>query len=266
MLALATIGSARAGGPIRLWNSAGETVEGYGAIVTRMKPGTELLLRGGENPRTVTIGKFLGNGNTSVIYDIGDGRAIRLPRGDGLSPLGPAYSAYIYWFAEGAEHVSETEAPIVKVYSRESAKERYLIVEKLSPPKGVDTLYSLEDLVKGRVKGKKLAEKMTAELLDDFAPATWQLRFVADMRSDQILYTSRGWLIADLSSTVKFAREVRDATLFSAMGKLPISWRLKLEKRVLAARRDADLSGNFGDFLLAEYRRCVGWMKGVVAF
>lgn len=256
---------ARGGDPIRLWDAKGEVVSGYGAAVTRLPPGTEILLKEGTPPVTAKIVRFLGNGNTSVIYEIEGGRAIRLARGEGLTALGPTYDAYLYWFAEGAERVAATEAPVVKVFP-ESWKERYLIVEALVPPEGVPRLYSFTDLLDGTIKDEALKKKMTTALLDDFAPKTWQLRHVADMRSDQLLYTNRGWIIADLSLTVRMARTTRDATLFSAMGRLPPSWRLKLEKRVFAARTAAELKGNLAQHVIGEARRCVGWFNGLINF
>lgn len=265
LLALITASTlALAGEPIRLWDATGEVRSGYSAAVRRLPIGAEILLKEGTPPVTAKILRFLGNGNTSVIYEIEGGRAIRLAKGEGLTDLGPTYDAYLLWFAEGAERVERTETPIVKVFHEESWKERYLIVEALEPPTGISELYSLEDLVRGNVRDPALKKRMTTELLDDFAPKTWQLRHVADMRTDQLLYTKRGWIIADLSSTVRMAKTARDATLFSAMGKLPPGWRLRLEKKVFAARAEAEFKGNFVQFVLGETRRCLGWLRGMV--
>jgi hypothetical protein len=262
---LATV-SAHAAGPVRLWDEQGNAVSGYGNSIRSLPPGLQIQLKDGNPPTVVTIGKFLGSGNTTVIYDIGGGRAIRFAKGEGLAPTGPSYEGFMIWYAEGAERIERIGAPVVKVFQSESVINHYIIVEKLVPPDGVADLYSLEDLVTGRVQDHALRARMIDTLMNDFAPKTWKLRFVGDMRSEQILYTSRGWLIADMSSTVRSARAIHDSTLFSAMGKLPISWRYRLEKQVLAARREAELNGSFAQLILAEVRRCIGWLTGAVAF
>ncbi len=249
--------------PVRLWNSAGEVTDAYAANVHRLPPGTLLHLRQGQTARIV---RFLGAGNTTVIYEIEGGKALRLAKGVGISDMGVAYDGYLAWFYEGMRKVSATETPAVKVYAEESWPTRYLVVEKLEAPTEINRIYSLEEVLAGEVEDTEMKRRMLYELEHEFAPRSWALRFVSDMRTDQLVYTRRGWIVADLTSTVRFAKATRDSTLFSSMGKLPISWRLRLEKRVFAKRELENLRGNFITVAMAEMRLCLNWFKGVVAF
>src|SRR6185436_18128389 len=101
---------------------------------------------------------------------------------------------------------------------------------------------------------------------EDFAPKTWSLRHISDMRTDQVLYTRRGWLVADLSNNVRYAKAVQDATIFSSMGKLPPQWRAKIERRVIAKRVSKDLRGGFLKQVFARFRRCQMWLQGSINF
>jgi hypothetical protein len=249
--------------PLRLWNAKGDLVDAYDFTVGRIPSGTRLELKPGI---VVTIGRWLGTGEMTYVYEIGDGKVIRLPKGSGLSKMGPAYSGFSVWFEEGVAKVEKTAAPVVKVFHEESWPDHYVIAEKLEPGAGLERLFSLEDLIAGKIEDPKVAERLEAELLVDFAPRTWLLRHVSDMRTDQILYTSRGWIIADLSNTVRHAKVVEDATLFSSMGKLPPAWRLKLERAVTDHRRRLAVRGSKLDEVLARVRRCTLWFQGAMNF
>jgi hypothetical protein len=249
--------------PVRLWDQSGETVANYDYVVRGLRPGTQVQLR---DEQIVTLGRVLGAGNTTIIFEIGSDKALRLPKGEGLSPTGVAYAGYMLWFYEGSSKVEASETPVVKVFREESIADRYLVVEKLKPDETLGQIFSLEDLVKGRITDPAVAARLERELLEDFAPKTWALRFVSDMRSEQILYTSRGWVMADMSQTVRFAKAPGDATVFSAMGALPVSWRSKIEKTIVRERGIRQLKGTFLDGTLAGVRRCMLWFQGAAAF
>jgi hypothetical protein len=256
-------GTLFAADPVRLWEDSGRTVSNYDYVVHGLRPGTQVELR---KDQVVTLGRALGSGNTTYIFEIGEDRALRLPKGEGLSPVGVAYAGFMQWFYEGSAKVEATETPIVKVYREESIADRYLVVEKLIPDPSLGQTYSLEDLVKGRITDPTVATRLERELLEDFAPKTWALRFVSDMRSEQILYTSRGWMMVDLSQKVLFAKTPGDATLFSAMGGLPMGWRTKIEKVIVREREVRKLRGTFVEGSLAGVRRCLLWLQGAAAF
>ncbi len=241
---------------IELWDSKGECKSNYDLNVGRLPKGSTLNLGNG---KSVTIQGLLGRGNTTYIYDIGNGKAIRLPRGSGVSELNVSYQGYLTWFNTGFLKLAGTEAPIVKIFSEESDVSRYLIVENLS------VAFTLEDLIYRKSELQpEMAAEATRALLEEFAPKTWQISFVSDMYSSQLFYSPRGWVIGDLTSTVYFAKNTASATLFSSMGQLPLNWRLKLEKSVKIAREEKLHHGSFLAHSVHNVIHCARILSGMV--
>jgi hypothetical protein len=244
--------------PIRLWKN-GEFVSGYDGIIRRIAPGTKVELA---PDKVVTIAGSLGYGRATMVYALEDGRVLRLPLGSELGKNLISYRGLMGWVYEGMEKLETLGVPSMKIYREESVADLYQIVEKLEPPDGVEHLYTLEDLVRGRIKDRSLADRMEKSLFEDFAPKTAGVRFVGDMGSNQIAYTRRGWVVMDLNDVVKEAKTIQDSTFFTSMAFLPIRWRVRLERAVIQERRTLEIKGTWADLILAPTRRCMHWLMG----
>ena len=242
LLAISALG--RADGSIRLWNQDGDLVPNYDVLVSQLRSGTELELAPG---KIVRLGRFLGKGNTTLVFSISDGKALRLPLRSGLTPWGGVeYRAFIDWYLEGYQKLKDTEIPLVKVFEDESSPPDYLVVEQEK------IRFTLKDALDRGLTDDELGR------LKDFARKTWKISYVGDMRPDQIGLTDHGWVLIDYNHVVLRASSVSNPSLFSRMRKLPKGLEKQLTQEVRQVRRLRE-----GELVPGKFKCLFDTLKGI---
>lgn len=222
---------AQADDPIRLWQKNGEMVREYDSRAYTLKGGDRLELR---SDWVVKVIGRLGNGETTLIYEIEDPRtkkrhALRLPRGSELYRNTP-YDAFIEYYWRGYQALLPYEIPVLALDLNLSQPPRYLIVEKMIGQKTLEEFLSDQSL-----KGQRLGVEPPESLIA-FARKLWKLRKVGDMHTGQIALTEKGWILFDYNDVVLPASSHQDANLFSYMRGLPHPWRQALTQVIQEER------------------------------
>jgi hypothetical protein len=205
----------------------GHRTQNYNEAIALIQPGDRIQLDG----KTATIYSILGNGNTTKIYDIGRGLALRLPISLGYFRGTTDYKTFISEFYKGYEFLQKTGIRIVRVSRELSRPPKYLVVEK------VETKFSLRDYVSGMVYVSEYERDLANQQLIQFARSTAALRQIGDFHIDQLRWTGREWILMDYTSGNQIAHYFEDPTVFTNMQGLPEFYRIGLINEVLGIRR-----------------------------
>lgn len=146
----------------------------------------------------------LGEGNTSKIFEIPGGRALRVA-------LTPADERILRTFYDGYKALKRYGVATVTLDITNSNPSSYLIVEK------IEILFSLEDFTHTN-KARLLPEQrkqVESELLD-FAESTWAFSSISDGHGGNIVYTDKGWKLIDWMSGHKLAQSTQSKTIFGS--------------------------------------------------
>lgn len=185
----------------------GEPVANYNDIVRTLKQGDMVSFSNGQR---FSIKGLLGKGNTTWVYELEDGRAIRLPLSSSLEQLfGLTYRDYITQFIYGAESLQNNGVPTVGVAKEESLLGEYAIVEKL------EILYTLSGYLKARRSLYPVVRSAIDNQLVDFAIKTYKYETIGDMHDEQIAYTTRGWVFFDFTNRHVRALNLNSSTIIS---------------------------------------------------
>jgi hypothetical protein len=218
---------------VTLWNP-GEPdeprsqIRQYNRRIRSLRAGDELIL--GPSKRVLILGR-LGSGNTTAIYAIEGGRAIRLPLRSGRFKKSAPYPRYVDLYLRGYRQLKDTGIPLVRVFEEESVPGRYLIVERHEPR------FTLGEFMRNKPRlPSDEWERIYAEL-QGFARKAAGLAFVKDLHLNQIVWTERGWILMDYMDQVRKSRSVLRSTIFTTM-KLPVERQRDLIAVVRSERLD----------------------------
>jgi hypothetical protein len=129
-------------------------------------------------------------GNRTIIFDIGDGRALRVPK----TVRDLDFSCY---FRKGATELEGSQLQKVKVFLDESPLDcHYVVVEK------VNVLFTLEYFFAQRtqalsdtVLGVNVEKAMLA--LDRFMLSTYEFTRISDFWPFQVVFDGENWIVLD---------------------------------------------------------------------
>lgn len=217
------------GKEVRLFDSSGEQIYDYKQELDSLQRDDVLVF----DQKKFKIESFIGEGRTTRIYSIGEGRAIRLPLNRGAFSKNLSYANYIQEYYLGYENLKNSKVPIPKVYIEESDPQKYLIVEELK------TSFNLYEFLqeKNRVNIKNW-HNIYAEL-KKFARLTSEFTYIEDAHIKQIVWTNKGWVLLDFMSRAKKSSDSLENfnhSIFLNMADLPQNIKQDLHGAVLAER------------------------------
>jgi hypothetical protein len=193
-----------------LFTAPGVPASNYNEIVRKLGLGDEVVFSDGRKYR---IEAKLGSESTTRVFDVGGGKAIRVPIQQGRSPLmiRGDFADFIDSYLEGYPTLRDRGVSVVKVYLEESLPREVVVVEKLNVRFHLDEF--LRKDFKKRVTPEEY-ERLWAEFTE-FARSTWAFRNIGDMREGQIAYTSRGWVLFDFTRYSTLASQVESGSIFA---------------------------------------------------
>ncbi len=179
-----------------LFQAPGVESENYAALSEKIQAGDSVSF---SNGKTFEILAVLGSGQTTRVFDIGKGLALRVPKHE--------YSRFINATLDGYQRLHENGIPTPEVHLDQSLRSEYVLVQKVS----VDT--TLDVIIKKRMLQGELKEKLIA-----FLASTFRLREIGDFKWDQIAWTGSGWILLDWTNIERFAQTIEDNTVMQCMG------------------------------------------------
>ena len=165
--------------------------------------------------RRFTIQGALGEGGTTRVFDIGNGRALRLPSSAANCCK---WNQYIL---DNGPILDRAGVPVPQVYVEESSKlGHYVVVEKVQ----VRTTLAdaLSDLSRGRMTLAEFEQYVPS--LVEFARSTASLSYISDFKPAQLGWTGQKWVLLDWANAPHFAVSMKEVTVFErspAFNRLP---------------------------------------------
>lgn len=163
--------------------------------------------------------KYLGDGGTTMVFDIGDGKVLRMSKTDDPTNIewGPQ------GFVNGHREISANGVPTVKIYKTD-LDNGFNIVEKISIDKKVGTF---DDYLIRKARGEYTPAEI-AKIENDFysfTDKTYQYQYFRDFKADQMIYTTdRGWILADVAPGNRlYVNKNENKTVFETGNKFPES-------------------------------------------
>jgi hypothetical protein len=182
---------------ISLFDANGNQSATYDQDIERVTKGDVLRFE----DRDFKIVGTLGQGGNTKIFELENGRALRVPLRSGLF-FGVPYVAFIDQYYAGAVKLAAEGVPVPQVYATRSGQ--YIEVEKLN------VKFSIGQLLRKEKKLTKTEYVKVINELVEFAGKTAKFLTIADFYSANVLYTDRGWIDADFHEKVEYADTVLD--------------------------------------------------------
>ncbi|MGZ3769162.1 MAG: hypothetical protein ACXVCP_06625 [Bdellovibrio sp.] len=156
-----------------------------------------------------TVKSVLGNGDTTIIFDIGKNKALRVPirvnaqQGDAeTKPV-----QLLNDFLNSNLGLRAVGANVVKVYPEESRKGRFIVTEK------VDVQFTLEDFLEKQLDQAAFLE----DQLVLFATSFWAVKNLGDFSPRQIAWDGKKWILLDYGYSADYIESFRDKkTIFDS--------------------------------------------------
>lgn len=165
-----------------LFYTDGRPVDDYEDAVRNLRPGDKVRFPDGNS---FTLGERLGNGGATVIFDVGEGKALRIPIHEWAIEL-----KLMEQFLELYNKLDDESIPLIKVFTNESSLDgTYAVVEK------VDFEIDLPKYLKSGTKDPA-KEKGLRHLLYAFAPYAE----FPDFKLDQFVWDGEEWVMLDWSN------------------------------------------------------------------
>jgi hypothetical protein len=175
---------------LELFNSGTQTPN-YTKLVESIRAGDTLVFSGGTR---FDVTEVLGNGMTTKIVAIGDGKALRIPLASGIfDDFGrkTPYTKFIDFFLDGYVKLRERDGPVVETFVEESRRGEFAVVrhEKVR--------FFYHDFLANKVAlSAEDRAKAEADLVE-FARKTWGFIIVGDQFEEQVrsrlgFFRSRG--------------------------------------------------------------------------
>jgi len=179
-------------GQVQLFQMDGlhRQVGDYIVKVNSLEPGDELIF---SNGKKVTIGKLLGSGNMTLVFEIaGDpGQVLRIPKSSGeFRTQGASYSDFVNAFLMGNRTLKRWKIPSVEII--DAYPGQYVIAER------IPTRFTFTAFLENYEIPPPLRKEMKKALVE-FARKTAPLETIGDFHSDQLVYVQerKEWVLLD---------------------------------------------------------------------
>lgn len=191
--------------PLVLFDKQGNPVPEYDTRVTLLKQGNTIQF----SDTSYRIGPKLGGDQSTRIHRLDDGRAIRLALKVNLIPrLDDYLVAY--------QQLKHTDAPMVRVFPTLSKRGQRVITEELFPDPEVGRLMTLKEFAEGAIaQNSTLFARMAVDLVKFAEETAFFVKF-GDQGARQVVYCSRGWVLADFSTGHQIAQSAWEPIAFCA--------------------------------------------------
>ncbi len=214
----------------------------YNSQIEKLKSGDRIHLNG----KSFALQRFLGEGQVTKIWDIGNGKAVRLLKRHAPVPcmemlfegfdnsdiLPTAHTTDIYSdFANGyyraALDLKRLEVPVIRIYAEESQPPFFTVVEK------IDFETHLEDwLLTGDTGNPEMLLAWRR-----FLESTLGLSHIGDLKGDSIVYVpGRGWVLIDFSGPVSESGLYEEDVVYQKLRQLESDSRAKRHHRLESGR------------------------------
>ncbi len=173
----------------------GYQVQDYNNIVIMLKEGDTVIF---SDKSEFVMGKYLGEGDLARVFDVGNGRVIRIAKG--------GYQGYLNSSLVLYKGLAKLGIPTDKVLNKKRPTPikplEYLIVEKIS---GI----TLKDLI--RDPSKASFEELTRARLAlvEFARKTAHIFYIRDLKADSLVWDGQSWIIWDAIPIINFVRKIK---------------------------------------------------------
>lgn len=153
--------------------------------------------------REFTLGKLLGKGGVSYVYEV-EGNpdvALRVPIHDQPFRAGaPNPREFIHRFVDGHHDLAQHGIPMVKILSHLDGE--YALVERIHGPPGRDSVLTLEEFLKSGAEDAKLRDALVR-----FARKTADVNLIPDFKPIQLAYdyAQDEWRLMDWDNEEHFA-------------------------------------------------------------
>lgn len=176
----------------------------YGARLDSIEAGDTLRLDKGQRFKILDV---LGEGDTTRIFDIGDGWALRVPkkatrwwkRNSSSSHDEPALQHFSF-FIETRDALENDGIPVVEL-DQKRTRYNFAVVKK------VEVLFDLKTYMEMRKQMEKSERKAIDKALIAFARTTYKYNYISDFKTRNLIYTGgRRWLLIDIGNDVHSIR------------------------------------------------------------
>lgn len=180
---------------------------------------------------------LLGKGLSDAIFDIGEGKALRVPQYLFRRPPEP----YVRHFHTGYFKLKKYGVAIPEVYLEESSKKKYIVVSKENV---VFKLSSFRhEIISIAARSGGAAARDLINALVEFAKTTAYFKHIADFRGDNIVWTGERWLLLDWDAEHQLAQSIDDETVFNnsisrAKIVLPLEIKDEIDSAIKNKRRE----------------------------
>lgn len=163
---------------------------------------------------------YLGQGYTTRVYDLGNGKALRVPLGQAFENKATQVVVdggfYNRSYLASQSSLEKAGVVVPKLFVSESAASgSYLVVER------IEVRYTMQDFIDMYKKGKISAEALASRYgpaLKTFAESTAQLTYIGDFKPSQVGWDEvhRRFVLLDWTNGVDQATHVGDETVFNS--------------------------------------------------
>ena len=202
-------------------------VSDYTKIIQWIQPGDNIDVG---NKRFQIVG-ILGSGNTTKIFDIGNGYALRLPLASGYFRGKVDYKQFINRFYEGYHELAQSGIKIVEVSEEFSSPPNYIVVNK------VNTKYDLAEFSNGWILVSEWEREFANSKLVDFARSAASYRVIGDFHPAQLRWTGEEWILMDYANNSSLATYIYDRTIFTSLPNLSEGYKKWLNQMTQELRR-----------------------------
>lgn len=195
---------------ITLFNAPDWPSDEYERRVDSLEPGNRI---GVGNGKQYTILRRLGSGGNSVVYDIGNGRAIRLAKT-------VEDRHHLRTYQAGQAKLSRLGVAVPRIYRRESRVTDFLIVEAIEGIGGgfgasIHTLWMSPPTFKNEPLSEQEARLMRKKFVE-FIDSTWRVAYLKDFGEDQLFWDRVGkrWVLLDFEDEIENARKSENTIIY----------------------------------------------------
>jgi len=194
----ANVASVARSGTVRvLFGKNQKPIKNYAEVLFATKPGDVLRFGDGEE---FVVQKMLGFGETTIIFDIGDGWALRVPMYNGKQYVSygsnTQSTTLLNDFINSYVGLKAAGIPVVEMDLTRSRHNKFAVVKK------VDIKFMLSDMNSQNLS-KKEREEIRKKLVE-FAAKFWPVQYIGDFAPRQIAYTGTEWILLDYGVITKY--------------------------------------------------------------
>lgn len=169
-----------------LFDKHGSQIEAYDKIVQSLRKGDRIVFSDGVEYLILNI---LGNGNTTKILEVENGKALRIPLKKGrfinqIGQEGLLYREYIDEFEKGWRSTNSKGVRIVHLYPNEYKAGERVVVE------AINVGFTLEDFLWNRNTlnlDSEAIEAVNKQVIEWFS-STFRFTYLGDFNESQVLY------------------------------------------------------------------------------